>query len=108
MATGARKVAILGGGQIGEALVAGLLSAGWRKPEEIVVTGRREERLAELADRHGVVVTTSNVEAIAGTPLIVISVKPQDLGALLGEIGGVLGTDQTVLSIAAAIPTAAI
>ena len=108
MAESTRRVAILGGGKIGEALVSGLLSANWREPSEVVVTGRREERLAELAERYGVTVTTSNLEAVAGTPLVVIAVKPQDLEVLLGEIGGVLGPEQTVLSIAAAIPTAAI
>ena len=43
-----RKIAILGGGRIGEALLAGLLSSGWREPSEVVVTSRRDERVAEL------------------------------------------------------------
>jgi pyrroline-5-carboxylate reductase len=103
-----RRVAILGAGKIGESLLAGLLSAGWRTPGEIVATGRREERLAELAERHGVQTTLSNAEAVAGTPLVVIAVKPQDIDALLAEIGTLLEPAQTVLSVAAAIPTAAI
>src|SRR5512133_3019543 len=70
----ARRVAILGAGTIGESLLRGLLSGGWREPGEIVAT----------------------------------VVKPQDFDALLGEIGGVLTSEQTVLSVAAAIPTAAI
>jgi pyrroline-5-carboxylate reductase len=102
------KIAVLGGGKIGESLLAGLLSSGWRKPGDVVVTGRREERLAELADRYGVETTLSNAEAIAGAELIVIAVKPQDLEVLLGEIGGLIDEAQTVLSVAAAIPTAAI
>jgi pyrroline-5-carboxylate reductase len=108
MAIDSRRIAILGTGQIGEALVAGLLSTGWRKPEEIVTTVRREERVRELADRHGVRATTSNIEAVTGSPLIVIAVKPQDFDVLLGEIGGILSPEQTVLSIAAAVPTSAI
>jgi pyrroline-5-carboxylate reductase len=103
-----RRVAILGAGKIGESLLAGLLSAGWRTPGEIVATGRREERLTELAERHGVQTTLSNAEAVAGTPLVVIAVKPQDIDALLAEIGALLEPAQTVLSVAAAIPTAAI
>jgi pyrroline-5-carboxylate reductase len=103
-----RRIAILGGGKIGESLLAGLLSSGWRKPEEIVVTGRREERLAELRERHGVTATASNLEAVAQAAVVVIAVKPQDFETLLGEIGGVLTPDQTVLSVAAAIPTAMI
>jgi pyrroline-5-carboxylate reductase len=103
-----RKVAILGGGKIGESLLAGLLSAAWRKPDEVVVTGRREERLRELAERHGVATTMANEDAVEGARLVVVAVKPQDLGGLLTEIGERLVPEQTVLSVAAAIPTAAI
>jgi pyrroline-5-carboxylate reductase len=108
MATERGRVAILGAGTIGEALLAGLLSGGWREPGEVVVTGRREERIAELAERYGVEATLSNEEAVAGASLVVIAVKPQDFDVLLGEIGGLLSPDQTVLSVAAAIPTAMI
>jgi pyrroline-5-carboxylate reductase len=103
-----RRVAILGAGTIGESLLRGLLSGGWRKPEEVVVTVRDEERASELAEQHGVRATLSNTEAVAGATLVVIAVKPQDFDTLLGEIGGVLTPEQTVLSVAAAIPTATI
>ncbi len=103
-----RKIAILGAGKIGEALVAGLLSSGWRKPGEISASTRREERVAELREQHGIEVTQSNAEAAARAALVVIAVKPQDIETLLGEIGTLIQPDQTVLSIAAAIPTAAI
>jgi pyrroline-5-carboxylate reductase len=108
MAIDERRIAILGAGQIGEALLTGLLSTGWRQPDEIVVTVRREERAKELAERHGVRATTSNPEAVNGASMIVIAVKPQDFDTLLGEIGGILSPEQTVLSIAAAVPTTAI
>ena len=103
-----RRIAILGCGKIGEALLAGLLSTGWRKPDEIVVTARRDERLAELGESHGVTATRSNAEAVAGAGVVVIAVKPQDFDVLLGEIGGLLSPEHVVLSIAAAVPTAAI
>jgi pyrroline-5-carboxylate reductase len=103
-----RNVAILGAGKIGESLLAGLLSSEWRTPDEIVVTGRREERLRELEERHGVSGTLSNAEAVRGASLVVIAVKPQDFDVLLGEVGGLLTEEQTVLSVAAAIPTAQI
>ena len=56
----AGKIAILGGGKIGESLLAGLLSSGWRQPGDVVVTGRRDERLAELRERYDVPVTRDN------------------------------------------------
>lgn len=108
MADGSRTIALLGAGKIGESLLAGLLSSGTREPGEIVATGRRDERLREVAERHGVRTTRSNAEAVGGAALVVIAVKPQDFDSLLGEIGGLLTSEQTVLSVAAAIPTAQI
>jgi pyrroline-5-carboxylate reductase len=98
-----RRIAIIGGGRIGEALLSGLLSSGWR---DIVVTSRREERVAELRERHSVEATTSNPDAVRGAALVVIAVKPQDIEALLGEVGPLVSPKQTVLTVAAAIPTA--
>ena len=99
MAVDERRIAILGAGRIGEALIAGLLSSGWRDPGEIAASCRREERAAELLDRHGVEASLSNARAVS------VAVKPQDIDALLGEIGGLIASEQTVLTIAAAIPT---
>jgi len=101
----ARKVAILGGGRIGEALLSGLLTSGWRAADEIAVGDRGDERVAELRDRYGVAATSSNLDAIAGAGLVVVAVKPQDIDALLDEIGGRLTAEQTVVSVAAAITT---
>jgi pyrroline-5-carboxylate reductase len=100
-----RKVAILGGGRIGEALLSGLLSSGWRSADEIAVGDRGTERVAELRERYGVEATNENAAAVAGAGLVVVAVKPQDIDALLGDVGGLLTPEQTVVSVAAAIPT---
>ena len=103
-----RKIAILGAGRIGESLISGLLSSGWREPAEVAATARRAERVEELRERYGVEATLSNHDAAAGASLVVIAVKPQDIEGLLGEIGTLIHPEQTVLSIAAAIPTSRI
>jgi len=108
MAINERRVAVLGAGTLGEALIAGLISGGWRRPDEIVATGRREERVNELREKLGVEATLSNADAVADAALIVIAVKPQDFDVLLEEIAPVVSPDQTVFSVAAAIPTTAI
>ncbi|MEA2476954.1 MAG: pyrroline-5-carboxylate reductase [Actinomycetota bacterium] len=90
---------------MGEALVAGLVASGWRKADDIVVTGRRPERLDELATRYGVKTTTNNAEAVTGAQIVVLAVKPQDIEALLADISATIGSDQTILSVVAAIPT---
>src|SRR3954468_999237 len=99
------RIAILGAGKIGESLLAGLRSSDWA---DIIASARREERAQELRDTHGVEATTSNAEAIRGADVVVLAVKPQDIETLLGEIGHLLTSEQTVLSAAAAIPTASI
>src|SRR5436190_10622730 len=101
-----RKIAILGVGRIGEALLSGLLSSGWRSADELAVTARREERVAELHERYAVAATTSNAEAVHDAELVVVAVKPQDIDVLLSDVGPLLVHAQTVLSVAAAIPTA--
>ena len=100
-----KKIAIMGTGSIGEALLSGLLSSGWRTRDEIVVTTRSAGRAAELNERHGVEATTSNPDALHGAQLVVVAVKPQDIETLLTEIGPLLTPDQTLLSVAAAVRT---
>jgi pyrroline-5-carboxylate reductase len=101
-----RKIAILGGGRIGEALLSGLLSSGWREASELVITNRSADRVAELHDRYDVEATADNPAAVAGAGVVVVAVKPQDIDALLAQVGHHLTTEQTVVSVAAAIPTA--
>jgi pyrroline-5-carboxylate reductase len=108
MADARRTLAVLGAGKAGEALIAGVISSGWRDPGEIVATARHEERLQELSERHGITTTLDNAEAVKGAGIVVIGVKPQDIESLLGDIARAVTPEQTVLSIAAAIPTALI
>ena len=96
-------IAILSCGRIGEALLTGLLSAGWT---DIVVTSRTQERAAALREQHGVEASTDNAAAVREASLVVVAVKPQDIDALLAEVGPLLTPEHTVLSVAAAIPTA--
>src|SRR5262245_9610752 len=97
------RVAILGCGKLGESLLAGLLSSG---TSDIVVTARRPERVAELHERPSVEATLSNADAVSGAGVVVLAVKPQDFETLLDSIREVVTEGQTVLSVAAAIPTA--
>jgi len=100
-----RNVAFLGGGKMGEALVSGLIRSGARKPEELMVTARREERAHELAERHGVTTSLANADAVAWADTLVLTVKPQDMEYLLGQIGEHVRSDQLVISFAAGIRT---
>ena len=103
-----RRVAFLGTGKMGEALVSGLIRSKGRSPEDIMVTARREDRAQELAERYGVSTSLSNIDAAAWAPTLVLTVKPQDMGGLLDQVGDAVTTDHLVVSFAAGIRCASI
>jgi pyrroline-5-carboxylate reductase len=100
-----RRVAFLGGGKMGEALVSGLMRSGGRTADELMVTARREERVRELAEQHGVSATLSNPEAVDWADVVVLTVKPQDMESLLEQMGSSVRPGQLVISFAAGIRT---
>jgi pyrroline-5-carboxylate reductase len=96
-------VGVLGAGVMGEALASGLLRAG-RRPSDLLLTERRDERAAELRERYGVDVVT-NAEAAGKADTLVLVVKPQDMADLLAEISPHLSPGALVVSLAAGITT---
>jgi pyrroline-5-carboxylate reductase len=102
-----KKLAFLGGGNMAEALVRGLLRARTSEPGEIVVTGRRAERLEELGKQYGVGTSQDNVAAAKNAEVVVLAVKPQAMGELLEQVGPVIAAQHLVISIAAGVPIAA-
>jgi pyrroline-5-carboxylate reductase len=100
------RVAVLGVGKLGEALLSGLLRAG-RSSTDIVVTARRPERAQALTEKYGVEVVDNRTAAKVADVLL-LTVKPQDMGALLDELRGTVPSDRLVVSMAAGITTATI
>ncbi|WP_113698625.1 pyrroline-5-carboxylate reductase [Nonomuraea lactucae] len=96
-------IAILGTGKMGEALLSGLLRAGF-EPDDIVATVRRPERARALRETYGVR-TMSNAEAAKIAETLILAVKPQDMAALLAEIAPFVPADRLVISAAAGITT---
>lgn len=99
-----QRIAVLGTGKMGEALVSGMLRAG--KPvDEVVVTARRADRAAELTERYGVA-AVSNADAAKNSDTLILTVKPQDMGTLLTELAPHVPADRLIVSGAAGITTA--
>jgi pyrroline-5-carboxylate reductase len=108
MALRKKKIAILGTGNMGEALVKGLLRAGKATPDGLVCAEPREERRKEIQERYGVQVTGDNRAAVAQADIVVLSVKPQAMESLLDQIAPAVDAKKLVISIAAGVPIAAI
>jgi len=98
-------IAILGAGQMGEALASGLLRAGVVSPAEITAAARRSERAEQLRAAYGIEVLSA-ARAAEKAETLVIAVKPQDMDALLDEIRPVITPDKLVISVAAGITSA--
>ena len=102
------KLAILGGGNMGRALIGGLLQQGTR-PEAISVGEAYEPARATLAKDLGVTATADNAAAVAGATIVVLAVKPQDAGAVLAPLAPVLQkTRPLLISVCAGLKIAAL
>lgn len=102
------RIAIIGTGKMGEALLGGLLRSGWADADQLCCTVRRQDQAVALAARHGVAVTTDSAKAVADADVVIVAVKPQGMRALLSEIAAEIRLDHTLISVAAGITTAAI
>jgi pyrroline-5-carboxylate reductase len=89
---------------MGEALTSGMLRAG-TSPAGVVAAVRRGDRAAQLRDTYGIEVLSA-ADAAGRAQTLLITVKPQDMAALLDEIAPVVSADKLVISVAAGIPTA--
>jgi len=79
------RIAIIGGGSIGEGLLSGLLRAG-RQVKDLVVAERVPERAKYLADTYSVLVT-STTDAVDNATFVFVAVKPADVESVMGELG---------------------
>jgi pyrroline-5-carboxylate reductase len=105
----AKKIAVLGAGNIGSALIGGILKAGVTTREHLVATTRSEAHAEELTKRFGITATAGgNRKAVEFGDLIIVAVKPTTLASVLEEVRDVLRSDQILLSLAASIPIALI
>lgn len=99
------SLALIGCGRLGEAVLAGILGSDVLPPEDVVVTARRESRVAELVDRYGVTGTTDNY-AVVDRDVVMLSLKPQTLPGVLTAIGADVPRSSLVVSLAAGVSTA--
>ncbi|MBN2568985.1 MAG: pyrroline-5-carboxylate reductase [Deltaproteobacteria bacterium] len=103
-----KKISIIGTGNMGEALISGLIDSGLTKPENIICTDCREDRLELISKAYGIATTISNVEAVKASDIVIYAVKPQIIANVLTETARYLDMSKLVISIAAGVPLAAI
>ena len=106
MALNNERIAVIGCGVMGEAMVKGLLHERLVRPDQIVASHPREERCREIGDRYGVLATLDNRAAANGATIVVVAVKPQFFDEVATELRGAVSADALVVTIVAGIRTA--
>jgi len=103
-----KTISMIGTGNMGEALVSGLISSKSTAAENIICTDIREDQLESVKEKYGVTVTTNNLDAVKASEIIIYAVKPQIIAPVLVETASKLDMSKLVISIAAGVPLAAI
>lgn len=98
-----QKIGFLGGGAMGEAIIAGLLRTGLIAPSELFVSVFSTSRSEQLKQKLGVNAVTNNTAVVREADIIVLAVKPQVMASVLKEIAPLVRPEQTLISIAAGI-----
>ncbi|HEY82716.1 MAG TPA: pyrroline-5-carboxylate reductase [Dehalococcoidia bacterium] len=95
------KIAFIGGGAMGEAMLSAILSKNLSTAENVWVSDVKEERRHHLQQKYGVATTPDNQEAAEKSDIVVLAIKPQNLSEVLATLNGQLESSQLVLSIIA-------
>jgi pyrroline-5-carboxylate reductase len=103
-----RKIGFIGAGNMGEAMIKGLLQSGASGPENVVVSDVRPDRLNFIQELFDVSVSQQNSDVIDQADLVVLAVKPQIMETVLVELSDHLDMSKLIISIAAGISLATI
>jgi pyrroline-5-carboxylate reductase len=95
------RIAFIGGGNMGEAMLSAILGKHLTTVQSITVSDISQERRRYLAREYGVSVTDDNRQVVTGADIIVLAIKPQNLAEVMTELKGSLRPEQLVLSIIA-------
>ncbi len=105
---GVKKLALIGAGKLGEALLSGMLRAELISVDRVVATVAHQPRADYVSEKYSVKAHTDNQQAVAGTDLILICLKPQQVKGFLHEVKKELDEDALIISAAASVTTSLI
>jgi len=108
MSVKGKKVGFLGAGNMGEAMIRGLLKAGTVPAEDIFATDARLDRLQQLGKLYGIHTLSDNSLLVKRVDVVILAVKPQIIHAVLKEVAPAVTPKKLVISVAAGVPTVAL
>ena len=99
------KIAVIGAGKLGEALIGGMKDAGIVKRDQFIATAAHRERTELIQKKFGIKVTLSNGEAVRAARIILLCVKPQTVEEVLRQVADDLTPRHVLISVAASVST---
>ena len=102
------RLAFVGSGVMGEAIITAVLRGGLARPADVTACDIVAQRREHLAQAHGIATAERAADAVAGSDLIVLAVKPQEFAAAARDLRGKLAANQTAVSIMAGVSLAAL
>jgi len=99
------KIAVIGAGKLGEALIAGMMDAGVVKKYQFIATAAHRERIDLLQKKLGIKTTLSNGEAVRKARIVLLCVKPQVVEEVLRQIADDMTPNHVLISVAASVST---
>ncbi|MBI1885108.1 MAG: pyrroline-5-carboxylate reductase [Chloroflexi bacterium] len=102
------KLAFIGGGVMGEAIISAVLSKGLAKAQDVVACDVLAQRRRHLESSYKVRAVESSADAVPGAEVVVLAVKPQEFASAGRQLNGRLDGGQTIMSIMAGVPIATI
>jgi pyrroline-5-carboxylate reductase len=95
------KISIIGGGNMGEAMLSAVLAKGLSSKEEVAVSDISQSRREHLKQKYGITVTGDNRQAVGRSGIVVLAIKPQNLAEVMAGLNGAFNSPQLVVSIIA-------
>lgn len=108
MSVKGQKVGFIGGGNMGEALIKGLVAANLVPAKAIYASDVRPERLQSLEQQYGVQLLSDNAELVGMVDIVILAVKPQIMTSVVRQIAPAVTGRTLLISIAAGVATATI
>ena len=101
-----KRVGFLGAGNMGEAMIRGMVQAGLVPPDHILASDAQRDRLGQIASRYGIRAVADNMALVRDADVVVLAVKPQIMAPVLGEIASAADERKLFISVAAGVATA--
>ncbi len=98
-----KKVGFIGGGNLAQSIIAGLLDSKTLEKDQILVSNRTDKKLKKIEEKFGIQTRATNEEIVDECQIIIIATKPQDLFEAIESLSSSFTSEHLIISLAAGV-----